>query len=520
MLFNSFEFIFIFLPISFIGFYALASIKHSYAIAWLGFASLFFYGYWSLYSLPILIVSIISNYLFGIKIADQDLDNRKMWLIFAIFINLGVLGYFKYFNFFIENTNYLRIMLGLEEISFLEIALPIGISFFTFTQIAFLIDSYQKKAEEKSFLSYLLFVTFFPHLIAGPIIHHKEMMPQFSDQTIGRINLSKISLGLIIFSIGLSKKILIADSLGEYADVLFNGVQSNLAPQLFLSWMGSLAYTFQLYFDFSGYSDMAIGLALLFGIWLPINFNSPFKASNIIDFWQRWHMTLTRYINMYLYTPITLKFARIGINYSETTGLLFSLVIPTMIIFLILGLWHGASWNYIVFGGMHGFFIVFNHLYRRLFSKGMQASKSSKNKSLINKYLSWLITFLAVNAAFVVFRAHSINDAIEIFKGMLGLNGITLPIFLAPYLGSIAEYGNWMQASYLFSGLKLFFLLLISFALVLLAPNTASLSQDQNAESSKLSMLNHPMVGIFFGILFALSIANFSKTSSFLYFQF
>ena len=158
MLFNSFEFIFIFLPISFIGFYALASIKHSYAIAWLGFASLFFYGYWSLYSLPILIVSIISNYLFGIKIADRDLDNRKMWLIFAIFINLGLLGYFKYFNFFIENTNYLRIMLGLEEISFLEIALPIGISFFTFTQIAFLIDSYQKKAEEKSFLSYLLFI--------------------------------------------------------------------------------------------------------------------------------------------------------------------------------------------------------------------------------------------------------------------------------------------------------------------------------------------------------------------------
>lgn len=520
MLFNSFEFIFIFLPISFIAFYVLASLKHSYAIAWLGFCSIFFYGYWSLYSLPILITSIITNYLCGLKISNQDSHNRKIWLVFAITINMGLLGYFKYFNFFIENTNTLRALLGLQQISYLEIVLPIGISFFTFTQIAFLIDSYQNKVKEKSFLNYVLFVTFFPHLIAGPIIHHKEMMPQFSDQTIGRINLSKISLGLIIFSIGLSKKILIADSLSVYADMLFNGVQSNLVPQLFLSWLGSLAYTFQLYFDFSGYSDMAIGLALLFGIWLPINFNSPFKAANIIDFWQRWHMTLTRYINMYLYTPITLRFARIGIKYSEITGLLFSLVMPTMVIFLILGLWHGASWNYLLFGAMHGFFVVCNHLYRNLFSSVKKVMKPNHRNSLIKRSLSWTLTFLAVNAAFVVFRAHSIDDAIIIYKGMLGLNGFTLPIFISPYLGAIAEYGNWLQIPYIFSSLNLLFLLTISFVLVLLAPSTASFSENQNAKLSKLSFLNHPISAIFFGLLFALSIANFSKTSSFLYFQF
>lgn len=520
MLFNSFEFIFIFLPIAFIGYYFLASKRHSFAIAWLAFASLFFYGYWSLYSLPILILSIISNYLFGMKISNQDSENRKIWLILAITMNLGLLGYFKYFNFFIENTNSLRALIGLDQISFLNIVLPIGISFFTFTQIAFLMDAFQNKVKEKSFLNYILFVTFFPHLIAGPIIHHKEMMPQFSDKSIGRMNLPKVALGLIIFSIGLSKKILIADSLSIYADILFNGVQSNLVPELFLSWLGSLAYTFQLYFDFSGYSDMAIGLALLFGIWLPINFNSPFKAINIIDFWQRWHMTLTRYINMYLYTPITLRFARIGINYSETTGLLFSLVLPTMIIFLILGFWHGASWNYIIFGAMHGFFVVSNHLYRKLFSSTSKKYKYNPKNQLIKKSLSWILTFLAVNAAFVVFRANSIDDAMEIYQGMLGFNGLTLPMFLAPFLGSIAEYGNWLQIPGVFSSFTLLFLLILSFTIVLLAPNTASLSESENAESEKLSFLNYPLLGIFFGLLFALSIANFSKTSSFLYFQF
>ncbi|MDA9249415.1 MBOAT family protein [Gammaproteobacteria bacterium] len=520
MLFNSLEFIFIFLPIAFFGFYFLALKKHSYAIAWLAFASLFFYGYWSLYSLPILVISIICNYLFGMKIANQHITNRHIWLVCAVILNLGLLGYFKYFNFFIENTNALRIVLGLESISFLNIVLPIGISFFTFTQIAFLMDSYQNKVQEKSFLNYVLFVTFFPHLIAGPIIHHKEMMPQFADRTIGKLNLLKISLGLLIFSIGLSKKILIADPLSVYADILFNGVQSNLVPQLFLSWLGSLAYTFQLYFDFSGYSDMAIGLALLFGIWLPINFNSPFKAINIIDFWQRWHMTLTRYINMYLYTPITLRFARIGANYSQTTSLLFSLVIPTMVIFLILGLWHGASWNYVVFGAMHGFFVVSNHLYRNFMIPYKKKNILSHKYLTFKKSLSWMLTFLAVNAAFVVFRSDSLSDAIKIYQGMLGINGFTLPMIIAPYLGSFADYGNWLQIPGVFSSLKLILLLWISFVLVLFAPNTASLSESADEQSIKLDFLNNPFIAIFCGLLFALSVANFSQTSSFLYFQF
>ena len=520
MLFNSLEFIFLFLPVSLVGFYFLAAKSHTVAIAWLGFASLFFYGYWSPYSLPILVISICCNYYLGLKISNIKIHSRHVWLFFAVTLNLILLAYFKYFNFFIENANALRISFGLQPIAFLNIVLPIGISFFTFTQIAFLMDSYQNQVQEKSFLNYILFVSFFPHLIAGPIIHHKEMMPQFADRSIGRLNYSKISLGLVIFSIGLSKKILIADPLSIYADILFDGVQSNLVPELFLSWLGSLAYTFQLYFDFSGYSDMAIGLALLFGIWLPINFNSPFKALNIIDFWQRWHMTLTRYINMYLYTPITLRFARIGANYSHTFGLLFSLVIPTIVIFLILGLWHGASWNYVLFGAMHGCFVVSNHLYRMLLSSPKKRNTSSHKYSFLKQSASWALTFLAVNAAFVVFRADSLGDAVKIFQGMAGWNGFTLPMFASPYLGSIADYGNWLQIPAVFSSFTLLFLLFISFALVLLAPNTASLSESADARSPKLSYLNLPLSALLLGTLFALCIANFSKTSSFLYFQF
>ncbi|WP_397601952.1 MBOAT family O-acyltransferase [Silvanigrella sp.] len=271
MLFNSYQFIFVFLPLVFAIYYLISSKSHFGALVWLSMASLFFYGYWSLYSLPILASSICVNYYFGLKLSDINLKYRKYLLISSISLNLILLGYFKYANFFIENTNEFLHIIKLEPFQILNVVLPIGISFFTFTQIAYLVDSYQGKVKEKSFQQYVLFVSFFPHLIAGPIIHHKQMMPQFSDAKNFKINTEKISIGIILFTIGLAKKLLLADPLGSYADILFNGVKSGMSPKFMISWVGSFAYSFQLYFDFSGYSDMAVGLALLFGIWLPFN---------------------------------------------------------------------------------------------------------------------------------------------------------------------------------------------------------------------------------------------------------
>jgi len=519
MLFNSYIFIFIFLPISFIGYYTIALKSHEGALTWLALLSIFFYSYWSIYSLPILASSICINYWLGNKLADSVLKNRKSLLVIAVTLNLLALAYFKYADFFIANSNVLRVLMGFDPINQLNIALPIGISFFTFTQIAYLIDSYQDKVKEGNFVKYTLFVTFFPHLIAGPVIHHKQMMPQFSDPQIFTIDGEKISYGIFIFAIGLAKKILMADPLGEYADLLFDGVKNGLVPQFYLSWLGSLSYTFQLYFDFSGYSDMAVGLALLFGIWLPFNFNSPFKATSIIDFWQRWHISLTKYIGVYMYAPITLKFMRYSQDKSQIAEIIYSLVFPTIIIFLVLGIWHGASWTFVVFGGMHGIFIVINHLWRRIFPFDNKGKRPFRAYILIRNYLCWLITFLAVNIAFVMFRSSNISIALKIYEGMVGFNGVTLPNFLASYFGSTMTYGNWLQIS---SGshLSLLLLLGISFGLTLLLPSMFTFFGKQNVERNYLRCMNNSVLQIILGVIFCLSILQFYKTSSFLYFQF
>lgn len=301
MLFNSVEFLLIFLPTVFVVFSDCAN-EPPDALTWLAAASIFFYGYWSLYALPIMVASICANYLIGMWISNKGFSGQVL-LLAAIIGNLAALAYFKYADFFIDNTNVIRLQMGLDELDSLNVVLPVGISFFTFTQMAYLIDTYQGKASEASFLKYILFVSYFPHLLAGPLIHHRQMMPQFSNPANSRIVLWKVALGLSIFTVGLAKKVLLADTLSTYVDSFYNAVAQEMSPTLWASWIGSLAYSFQLYFDFSGYSDMAVGVSLLFGIWLPFNFNSPFRATSIIDFWQRWHITLTKYVGEYLYVP-------------------------------------------------------------------------------------------------------------------------------------------------------------------------------------------------------------------------
>ena len=499
MLFNSVEFLLYFMPVVFVGFFVLGRTSQQGAIAWLAVASIFFYGYWSLFALPIMVASICVNYFVGTRISNKNFGHRKALLTLAIICNLAALVYFKYANFFIENTNVIRQFLGLDELDSVNIALPIGISFFTFTQIAYLIDTYQEKAKEPSFLKYLLFVSFFPHLLAGPLIHHRQMMPQFSNPSSFVISLWKIALGLTIFTIGLAKKVLLADTLSTYVDAFYNAILQDMQPSLWASWLGALAYTFQLYFDFSGYSDMAVGVSLLFGIWLPFNFNSPFKATSIIDFWQRWHITLTKYVGEYLYVPVTLHFMR-SITTRNAAIEVLSSIIPTIFVFLILGLWHGANWTFVMFGFMHGCYLVVNHLWRKAFPR----TKAKQRYPYLKNIVGWVLTFTAVNFADVMFRSDSVATAVEVFKGMLGFNGIGF---------DITE--NWLAAY----GLVLF-VTALAFPIVLLLPNSTSMEATYNKRIANDHTLNLSLIGSCLCVIGLLCYLTLNQQSPFLYFQF
>jgi len=501
MLFNSFEFIFLFMPVVFVGFFLIAQKSHQGAIAWLGLASIFFYSYWSIAALPIMAASICINYWLSLQISKSGASYRRELLILAILANLLVLGYFKYTNFFIANTNIVRNLIDMDPLDSQNIALPIGISFFTFTQIAFLIDGYQNKVKERSFIQYILFVTFFPHLLAGPVLHHKQMMPQFSDQANFILQKDKIAIGVAIFAVGLAKKVLLADTLGGYTTTFYNSILQGLLPNFWASWIGSIGYAFQIYFDFSGYSDMAVGLGLLFGIWLPYNFNSPFKATSIIDFWQRWHMSLTKYIYEYLYAPITLKLMRAGIGKSLAIEIIYSLVVPTILVMLIVGFWHGANWTFVVFGGMHGIFLVTNHLWRK---RRFFVRQKNVKASPLSLLLGWMLTFFCINAAMVMFRSDSVTTAFEIYRGMLGLNGF--------YLGVFSEW---------FPVLRLeIAVIAFSFVIVIFAPNSIEIVESSHVCINKYEKWIYPIIFALIGIVYLLYTVTKYQESPFLYFQF
>ena len=330
MIFSSPQFILLFLPASFAGYFLLARMRLVIlAKTWLVAASLFFYGYWNPAYLPLLLGSIFFNFSAGTALSSRQAwvpswSTQRAILWASIAANLLCLGYFKYANFLLDNID-LAFDIGYN---LPQIVLPLGISFFTFTQIAYLVDSYRGEAREYDLLNYALFVTFFPHLIAGPILHHREMMSQFESRWTYAIRYRNVVLGLFIFSVGLFKKAVIADTFAIWANAGFG----HLAPlDFFSAWATSLSYTFQLYFDFSGYCDMAIGASLLFNIWLPVNFNSPYKALDIQDFWRRWHVTLSRYLRDYLYIPL-------GGNRCSTARMRYNL----MLTFILGGLWLGG----------------------------------------------------------------------------------------------------------------------------------------------------------------------------------
>jgi alginate O-acetyltransferase complex protein AlgI len=417
LLFNSVEFVFFFLPITLFIFFMIGNRgNHKLAIAWVIAASLFFYGWWNPIYLGLLILSILFNYVVGCGMNQRGTIpiSKRLFLILGILGNLLTLGYFKYVNFFVANLN------NFTGTSFHlnQIVLPLAISFFTFEQIAFLVDVYRGETREYSFLNYCLFVTFFPRLLAGPIIRHQEVIPQFSQKAIYQFNPEDVAVGLTIFLLGLGKKVLLADNIVAYANPVFNAASEGIPLTFYEAWIGALAYSFQLYFDFSGYSDMAIGIARMFGIKLPLNFDSPYKAVNIINFWRRWHITLSNFLRDYLYIPLG------GNRQGE-----FRRHLNLMITMLLGGLWHGAGWTFVFWGGLHGIYLCINHqwrAFRKLLGHDLRKS------NWWSRSLGCIITFVAVVVAWVFFRAENIKVALAIIKPMFGTKGFSFSSYVVP----------------------------------------------------------------------------------------
>ena len=517
MLFNSFEFIFLFLPVTVVLYYvATRYLGAEYGISLLVVASLFFYGYWNPIYLLLILFSIVANYALGAWLAKAR--KPAVLLVIGVSLNLILLGYFKYANFFIENLN----LIAGTDWNIGRIILPLAISFFTFQQISFLIDARQGKTREYNFLHYCLFVCFFPQLIAGPIVHHNEMLPQFSRRTAISPQWSNFAIGISIFAIGLFKKTVIADNLSTYVGQIYDSPDVAANVDFFLAWGSTLAYTFQLYFDFSGYSDMAIGCARLFGIKLPVNFFSPYKSQNIVEFWRRWHITLSRFLRDYLY--ISLGGNRKG-KIRRYVNLFLTMLLG--------GLWHGAGWPFVVWGALHGSYLIINHAWHRV----LAIAGLSPESKLAYRAFSWTITFLAVIVGWVYFRAPTVEQGNAIVLAMLGANGAEVPSGMAAQLGNFTNIlsdlgvsvGAGSGSVFVGNFLWVFFAGLAA----LLMPNVAQIFHKQEPvlfehagsfkkylSDSWLSWRLSYKWAVTTALLFMLGIMTLTQISEFLYFQF
>lgn len=467
MLFNSHEFLFLFLPLSLIGYWGLNRLRLIFpAMCWLLLCSMVFYAWWNWTYLSLFLSSILVNFILSRVILDLRFcavtnDRAKYVLWFGISLNLLLLAYFKYSNFLVD----LATVLFGYNFAYREIILPLAVSFFTIQQIVFLVDTYQGLCNNVSLLKYSVYVSFFPHLIAGPIVLHNELIPQ-----LGRIRLKVFdsvlgTKGILLLSIGLLKKVMIADTLSIWAAKGFDGVGS---LSLIDAWTASLCYSLQLYFDFSGYSDMAIGVGLLFNIQLPTNFRSPYRAHNIITFWQNWHITLSRFITNYLYVPILRIFSKIDFIRS---------MIATLIAMLIAGLWHGADWRFVIFGAMHGFGLVINHIWKKL-------------KIPFPRVLAWALTFFWVNLSFVFFRAHSWTSVNQMLSGMFHPNQIGVV------------------------NLEALIMLMLAFVIVFFAPNTERIQSCIRTPWWRWGLISG------FSLVLSLIALEFENPNEFLYFKF
>jgi alginate O-acetyltransferase complex protein AlgI len=487
MLFNSYIFVLLFLPLCVTGWFLLNHLQfYKIASAFLLGMSLWFYGYFNIQYLPIIVVSVLFNYaIHRLFFSVKKNSLRKALLYLALLCNLGGLFYFKYYDFFFENIN---AVFG-TSVVLKNLLLPLGISFFTFQQLSFVIDSYRGQTEEYDLLNYALFVTYFPQLIAGPIVTHDELIPQLVDKEKRVLNWDNFSKGLVLFTLGLLKKTFVADTFGTAVDWGFSNISSLNSVSAFLS---ILAYTIQIYFDFSGYCDMATGVARMMNIDLPMNFNSPYKALTITEFWDRWHMTLTRFFTRYVYIPL-------GGNRKGK----FRMYVNTMIVFLVSGLWHGANWTFILWGGAHGLFVVITKAFKKFFDN-------------LHPALNWLITFGFVNAAWTFFRADSISDGIQILKCVARMDFGAIPssfteCFALPELkflfNKVLHYD--LLGCFQYAYLVAFFLAV--FLLMLGAPNAL-----ERTEKFKPGLIKSFLIVL----LLVWRIFSFTGVSTFLYFNF
>jgi len=404
MLFSSWNFMVYFLPVSVVVFYLIPAPLRTARKLWLIAASLFFYGYWKIEYVPLLLLSIAFNYAIAEGISRFP-DKSRMLLITGVSLNLLLLGYFKYTNFAVHFLSHL----AQRDLGHFNIILPLAISFFTFTQISYIVDVYRDRTAHYRFLDYGLFVVLFPHLIAGPIVRHWEIIPQFIDREL-KASRENFGVGITLFLFGLFKKF-IADQVSVYADDVYDGARDHLALSSFDAWIGTVAFALQIYFDFSAYSDMAIGLARMFGVKFPSNFDSPYRATSVIVFWERWHRTLTRFLREYVYYSL-------GGNRRGH----FRQILNILATMLLSGLWHGAGWTYIIWGGLHGVFLVVNHQWR-LWVKQMNWTLDR----WFHRAAGVLVTFIAVSFAWTFFRAPNTTVAGTMLSSMLGLHGMSLP---------------------------------------------------------------------------------------------
>lgn len=447
MLFSSYEFIFLFLPVVVVGYFVLGRVGgRTPALVWLILASIVFYAVSSIESLAIILPSIILDYVIGKGIERVDDSKRAIraaLLSVGIAANIGFLGYFKYRNFFLDTSN---LLFG-TDFAFGPLILPLGISFITFQKIAYLMDVYSGQVKEGGFLNFLLFTLFFPRVVAGPIVHYQEVMPQLARPTFRWVPID-IAVAICLFSIGLFKKVVIADRVADYANPVFAAPLQGEPVTLLPGWIGALAFTFQIYFDFSGYSDMALGTARIFGVVLPINFNSPLKSSSIVEFWSRWHITLTRFLTAYLYTPLVLVLTRQrmargkpvlrGRN-TKVSAVVVLIGLPTVLTMMISGFWHGVGFQFIIWGILHGLMLTTNQAWRILRPRFWRNQASYDR---IMTPIGFVLTFVAFVATAVFFRASSVTEAIAVLQGMAGLNGVTIPYAIGSRLGA---FGQWLE---------------------------------------------------------------------------
>jgi alginate O-acetyltransferase complex protein AlgI len=487
MLFNSYSFIFLFLPLTVLG-YALVNRLGSrrFSLGWLILCSMIFYGIWNPLNLAIIMPSIAVNYALAlairVQVRKETTGERAAGLLvtLGVVLNLCFLGYFKYKNFFLGSVN------DVAGTHFLltEVILPLGISFITFQKIAFLVDVRSGSIRDFDLFDFLTFVFFFPQLIAGPIVHYREMMPQFA-QIDSRLQPHNVAVGLTLFALGLFKKVVLADGIATYVRTAFDAAGHGESVSFFAAWMAALAYTLQIYFDFSGYSDMAIGLARIFGIKLPMNFNSPLKSSSIIEFWSRWHITLTRFLTAYVYTPIVMSLTRkrmarkqpvLGRKRPTFGAFLVLLCWPTVFTMFLSGFWHGAGYTYLAWGVLHGVYLTINHAWRQWRPKWDKAVYERTMKPI-----GFVLTFLAVIVGMVLFRAPTMTSAWNMLHGMAGLDGVSVPAAILNRSGALAHlFGTLGIAGDASSGATFTLAALwiaVLFLIAVLMPNSLELLQ-------------------------------------------